>query len=247
MWRALVVALVLVACSGPTSAENAAPKGKSILAVMVGDSITYGYDCTGTPALFDGYRKYLDLHARRDGYTLTTWVGDISNASAYTPTKNHEGISGDSCADKLPGAPATNLSGNATDPINNWLGVGKIAHGVQIIMLNLCTNPEHSGVYSTNYKTLVEDMHSLEPQAVYVVNTCFSGQFATDNPILANSGGVWDQLAAEGITLYRVTTTLVAGDLCDGTHPSPPGAVTTGYDHLGSDVYPSLKAAMDAL
>ncbi|HEX4334677.1 MAG TPA: SGNH/GDSL hydrolase family protein [Polyangiaceae bacterium] len=214
---------------------------------MTGDSITRGYDCTSTTTdtVYNGYRSALDTLAIADGYTSIQWLGQQNNSTAsYAPTRHHEGINGDSCNDKLPGAPSTNGSGFTTNTITNYLGTGKPLHGVQVIMLNLGTNAEDSGSFAANYQSLIEQIHSREPQARFVVNTVFSGTApaANNTSLTTTRTGVWDTLGEEGIQLYRATTTLVGGDLCDGIHPTP-----TGYTKLGNDIYPALRSALRGL
>lgn len=212
---------------------------------MVGDSITRGYDCSSTvgATTYDGYRAYLDQHASTDGFSSLVWVGTQSNVTApWTPTRNHDGINGDNAWAKLAGKEATNGAGFATSSVDNLFGAGKPAHGAGVVLVNLGTNVEDGGTFAANYKLLVEYIHTQEPQAKIVVNTVFSGpNVAANNTSLTTAtSGVWDQLSAEGISLYRATTTLVGGDLCDGTHPNSTGA----YPKLGGNIYPAFKAAL---
>lgn len=153
-------------------------------------------------------------------------------------------MNGDSCVDKLPTANATNNAGYATSKISNIFGAGNPLHGVDVISVFLCTNgenPSPGGTFSANYKTLIEQIHTLEPQARFVGILGFSGGCTTgSNTNLSTSGGLWDQLAAEGIHIYRTgASTVTGGDLCDGLHPN-----AGGYAKMVTDIYPTLRRAL---
>lgn len=208
---------------------------------MVGDSVTNGQTSSS-----NAYRSQLNTRAVADGWTNLGFVGTRDNqAASDATTRRHEGINGDNAYDKRQDGPTINRIGLPTSRVQNFLGPGKVANGVDIIMVNLGTNPESDSAngFAANYKTLIEQMHTLEPQAIYVVNTIFSGgadgSVAATNATLAT---VWGQLQAEGITLFQATTTLTAADLSDGTHPT-----AAGYVKLGNDIYPSLLSALNSL
>jgi lysophospholipase L1-like esterase len=208
---------------------------------MVGDSIT-----KGQVPQSNAYRSRLRTLALADGYSVGFLGTQFNSVAPDAYTRKHEGINGDNAYDKRTDGPALNRIGLPTSLVSNFLGPGKIGHGVPIILVNLGTNPESDSgnSFATNYQTLIEQMHALEPQAKFVVNTIFSGgadgSVAATNATLAT---VWTNLTNEGITLFQATTTLTSGDLSDGTHPTDPA----GYNKLGDDIYPQLKLAIQSL
>lgn len=208
---------------------------------MIGDSITRGYDASGgqSDPSYNGYRPTLDTDAIASGFTSLQWVGQQNNSTAsYVPTRLHEGINGDSCNDKLPGAGTPNSAGFATNPIDNYLGSGKPLHGVDIVMINIGTNLFDSGTFAADYLALAQAIHSREPQARFVCGTVFSGGKATVNPLLPS---LWAQMRSLGMYVYTCdpNATMVAGDLADGIHPN-----AAGYTKLGHIWSPALIRAL---
>ena len=210
--------------------------------VALGDSITRGFDCSGASnaTTYNGFRSGLDTAAVADGYSLQ-WIGSQNNSTAsYVATRLHEGVNGDSCADKLPTAGATNAAGSTTSKVSDVFGQGRTLHGADVIIVFLCTNGENpalGGTFAANYKQLIETIHYLEPQADFVG---VEGYHANCTAQTANLRADWDALNAEGIHIARTgASTLTGGDLCDGIHPT-----ASGYTKMAGDIYPALKRAL---
>lgn len=196
---------------------------------MIGDSITHGFgddpgSNNGTSNIYNGYRPTLNAAAIAAGWDSLTFVG--TQTSGTGATTHHEGIDGDT----IEGKQATT---------GTLYGVSGTNHPVDLFCVNIGTNNNAL----TNYVALLTALHTAEPQARFVVNLL--GHGALNGP--ANNAalhGLWDQLAAAGLKLYRAAATappmIFSAEYCqDGTHPN-----STGYPHLGSLIAPAFLAAL---
>lgn len=208
--------------------------------MRIGDSITRGFDGSGADAAtyYNGDRDDVDLALIAAGYTNVQWLGTQANSTAsYVPTRLHEGVNGDSCADKLPGLFATNAAGYTTSPVDTIFGTGNALQDVQVIILRIGTNAEHSGTFATNhYNLCIEMLTRCATGTRLHLETIFSTGSVTarNNAIIANANA----LANLG---YPVTLTTAPGDsmtgadLVDTIHPTD-----AGYTKLGGLVAPSI-------
>jgi lysophospholipase L1-like esterase len=215
------------------------PITSSFKMCFFGDSKTKGYDGTtiltaSGAEVFDGYRKTVDQDCISGGYPSLNWIGTQHDLSAsWTPTWFHEGNNGDTCAKKI-------ASGSLL-----W-GPGKPLNGVQVIVINLGTNDGLAGV-TANYKTMVQNIFTLEPQVRFVICAADPVGSVTVNTALFQSGGICDQLQDLGIPIYRVPSTFPP--MASGDFESQPGDVglhetPTGYIKVGHIISPWVIKAL---